>query len=334
MIRYTTILILWLPTIGPAGSALAQELLEGIAAQVGNEIVLISEVNQMAAPVEKRMRKAGVPESEIEKMRADVLDRLIETRLISEVVRRNELSASDQEVDRAVEGIAHDTGLSVQELEASVASHGLTIEEYRAKIRDEIERSKAINSAVRQRVRVEPEEVKALYAERFGSQPQGGEEVHLRHLLVAFGTAHQRDRFTACAAVEEAAARISSGEASFEEMAREISDANRERGGDLGWIHVEALAGWMERVVRPLEPGQLGEIVETRFGCNLLQLVERRDFEPVSFEQARPALENRIFRKKMEEEYSAWVDTLREQTYIERKGFFREAAVSGAEPGS
>ena len=44
MARYTTILLLWLLAVGPAGSVLGKDLLEGIAAQVGNEIVLISEV--------------------------------------------------------------------------------------------------------------------------------------------------------------------------------------------------------------------------------------------------------------------------------------------------
>ena len=35
------------------------ELVEGIAAQVGNQIVLASEVFEMSAPIEERMKKAG-----------------------------------------------------------------------------------------------------------------------------------------------------------------------------------------------------------------------------------------------------------------------------------
>jgi parvulin-like peptidyl-prolyl isomerase len=58
------------------------------------------------------------------------------------------------------------------------------------------------------------------------------------------------------------------------------------------------------------------------FGCNVLQLVERREFEPVTLEQAAPALQNELFRQKTEAEYVKWVEKLRSQTYIERKGAY------------
>jgi peptidyl-prolyl cis-trans isomerase SurA len=315
----------------PVASRADEVVYDGIAAQVGRDIVLLSEVNQMAAPVEERMRKAGAPESEIAKLRADVLDRLIEGRLLAEVVRRLELTASEAEIDDAIAGIARDTGLSVEQLERSVASHGLTMEEYRAKIREEIERSKVLNTMVRSRVRVEPEEVRQLYQKEYGDQPRGGVEVHLRHLLVAFGPQPDRSRKAACGRVADARTEITSGVAEFTQVAGQISDANPERGGDIGWVHEGQLASWMAPVVSSLEPGQVSEVVETSFGCNLLQLVERRSFDPVSFEDAQRTLEARIMRTKMEKAYSDWMETLRAQTYIERKGMFRQSSASGAD---
>jgi peptidyl-prolyl cis-trans isomerase SurA len=323
-------------TVGSLGLALCltgavpatagEVMIDGVAAQVGSDIVLVSEVNQMAAPIEERMLKAGMPADEIMSMREDVLDRLIESRLIAEVVRRLELSASEDEVTRAIEGIAREAGLTVAQLEQSVAGHGLTRDEYRAKIRSEIERSKVLNSTVRQRVKIEPEEVEILFQQEFADQPEGGEEVHVRHLLVAFGPQFNRDQFTACGIVETARERIVSGEISFAAAATELSDANPQRGGDMGWIHSRELAGWMGPVIDELDVGDVSDVIETRFGCNLLTIEERRDFQRVTFEQAKMRLENVIFRQKMEAEYTAWVDTLREQTYIERKGAFGHGA--------
>jgi len=62
------------------------------------------------------------------------------------------------------------------------------------------------------------------------------------------------------------------------------------------------------------------------FGCNLLMLVDRREFQPVSFERARGAIEKSIFNQKVELEYEAWIDKLRGQVYIERKGTYAEAS--------
>ena len=313
-------------------STAAEQLVDGIAAQVGGDVVLISEVNQMAAPVEERMRDAGAPEVEVGRMRADVLDRLIEARLMAEVVRRLELTATDAEVDEAISGIARDTGISVDQLERSVASHGLNMDEYRAKIRDEIERSKVLNSMVRSRVRIENHELRSMYVAEFSNQPTGGEEVHLRQLLVAFGPQFHRDMDTACAAAEDARERIGQGQATFPAVAREVSDANASRGGDLGWIHESELAGWMADVVDDLGEGGLSDVIKTRYGCNLLELVGRRQFQPVTFDQVKEQLERRLMRQKMEVAYAEWVETLRAQTYIERKGVFRESASVGDLP--
>ena len=320
-----------LAAVAAMAAAADERLVDGIAAQVGGSVVLFSEVDQVAAPIEVKMRSGRVPESEILAMRAEILDRLIESRLIANVVRRFELNASESEVDQAIASIAKETGLSLDQLERSVASHGLKLEEYRAKIKAEIERSKVLNSMVRSKVSLEPSELRALYAEGFSNQHQGGTELHLRHLMVAFGVALNRDSDTACAIVAEAAERIESGAASFEQLAREISDANPERGGELGWIHSSDLASWMAPAVSSLENGELSAVVHTDFGCNLLQLVERREFQPVSFEQARTTLENALYRRKMEEEYIRWMDTLRAQTFIERKGVFGD--ISAASPG-
>ena len=74
--------------------------------------------------------------------------------------------------------------------------------------------------------------------------------------------------------------------------------------------------------VDSLKPGELSGVIEMPFGCNLLQLVDRREFAPITFEQAAPQLRNYLFQSKTEEEYTKWLDVLRDQTYIDRKGAF------------
>lgn len=308
-------------TLAPHAGA-EEMLVDGIAAQVGNDVVLISEVMELAAPVEERMRSANAPREQIAALHSQVLERLIEATLVSELVERLELSATAVEVDDAIRGIAADTGLTMNQLMDSVASHGLSFPEYRAKIASEIERAKVLNAMVRSQVRLDPEEVEALYRQRFSSQRAGGTEVHLHHLVVAFGQQLMRDRATACAIAEDGRQRIASGELTFEEVARRLSDLGPEAPSDMGWVHVSDLASWMTAVVNRLEPGELSGVIETRFGCNLLMLDDRREFTPVTLEEVRPQLENELFQRKSEEKYIEWLSDLRENAYIERKGVF------------
>jgi peptidyl-prolyl cis-trans isomerase SurA len=304
-------------------------MIEGVAAQVGNEIILASEVLELTAPIEQRMRDADVPASEIVAVRQEALDRLIESQLLSSVVERLELGADREEVDNAISGIAEENGLSLDQLLASIQSHGLTIEEYRAKIRTEIERSKVVNAMVRSRVQMSDEEVRALFEEQFGEQREGGEEVYLRHILVLTDGPQRRTSAVACEIVRDARAQIEAGKTPFSDVAQRVSDMDPERGGDLGWMHRADLASWMSSAVSAMKPGELSDVVEMPFGCNLLQLVDRREFRPIEFKDVEPRLRNIIFQRKTDVEFTKWLDILRAQTYIERKGTFAASGFDG-----
>ncbi len=320
MRRTLTLLV----ALGLTAAASAEEVIDGIAAQVGSEIVLISEVRQLADPVEEGLRAAGAPESEILKLRATVLDRLIERRLIRIMVRNAELEATDIEVDETLARIAEENGLTPEQLRASVEAQGLPFHAYRERIRGEIEHSKVVNGIVAAGVRVEDEEVRELYEKRFADQPTEGEEVHLRQIIVAITKDEPAHRQRACAEVEAARQRVLRGE-EFPRVAREVSDLNAATGGDVGWVHVASLAGWMREGVDELEPGQLSGVLTTPYACSLLQLVDRRVYEPLTFEEAEERLRAELFELRMQEEYLEFVDKIREQTYVERKGIYAEA---------
>ncbi len=323
MRKFCLLTVFALALAQPAGAE--EQLVDGIAAQVGADIVLVSEVTRMVAPMEAQMRAAGAKDSDIAVVQADVLERLIERRLVEQVVRRMELEATDAEVDQAVAAIASENGLSVDQLRQSLTGHDLSWESYREKIRGEIQRTKILNGMVRSKVKVEEQQVRDLYSERYSGQRKGGSEMHLRHLVVVAGDEVGRTQEEACGTVQGALVRIRAGQP-FTDLAREISDSNPQAGGDVGWVHEEDIAPWMADAVRGLEAGQVSEVIEMPFGCNLFEVVERRGFEPVSFEDAEQALWAEVYDQQLEIEYGKWIDELRGHTYIERKGIFAEAA--------
>lgn len=308
--------------VGAGPGLAAEQLVEGIAAQVGSEIVLASEVFEMSAPIEKRMREAGAPANEIMRVRKEALERLIEGRLINSVVERLELGADREEIDDAIGAIAQENGLSIEQLLSSVTSHGLSLDEYRNKIKGEIERGKVLNAMVRSRVEVTADEVESLFDQRFGDQPEGGEELYVQHIVVMPDGRSAKSADQACQVAGEKRRAIASGRQDFPAAAREISDMNPERGGELGWLHRDDLAGWMAERLDGMQPGDLSDVISMPFGCNLLRLVDRRSFTPITLEQARPQLTNFLFNQKTEEEYTEWLDVLRGQTFIDRKGAF------------
>ncbi len=333
MSRVPAALVLCLAAAALPGRA-DEVLVDGIAAQVGGEVVLISEVMQTVGPREAQARAAGLDEIEIAKMRADALEQLIEWRLIERVVEQAELYATDEEIDEAIGSIASENNLTMDQVKQSVVAGGLSWDEYRDEIKREIERRKVVNAMVATRVRVDDADVEALYRETFSEQPDGGTTFHLRQILVARtppaedGTPPEPEMV--CAAAAAALARIEAGEA-FENVAAEVSGVEPRRGGDIGWLHEDQIASWMSDVLATLQDGQVSGVIELPFGCSLLKLVERRAFEPMTLEQATPMLQQRVFERTLNEELTAWMEKLRESTYIQRHGYFAEAAQLGSQ---
>ena len=82
----------------------------------------------------------------------------------------------------------------------------------------------------------------------------------------------------------------------------------------------------MSKIIDGMEPGQISDVQMLPFGCIVLQLVDRRSYEPVSLDQAREELQQELWERYVSEKYSEWMEKLRENTYIERKGYFADAA--------
>jgi hypothetical protein len=81
----------------------------------------------------------------------------------------------------------------------------------------------------------------------------------------------------------------------------------------------------MVEAVDRLQPGATSGLLELPVGCAVLRLVERREVAPVSLEQARAELESALYDQKFEQEYERFIEKLRKQTYVDRKGAFANA---------
>ncbi|MBI2962441.1 MAG: SurA N-terminal domain-containing protein [Deltaproteobacteria bacterium] len=104
------------------------------------------------------------------------------------------------------------------------------------------------------------------------------EEVHVRHVLFALpegadAKARDEGRNRAKAVLE----RLRKGE-DFAAVARELSDdkATSEKGGDLGFIARGRAEETFENAAFALQPGELSDVVETRYGLHVVKVEERR----------------------------------------------------------
>lgn len=266
-----------------------------IVAVVNRELVTAVELDRRQALIRQSALRAGQPVPPAQTLEKQALDSLIEERVIVTHARDQGWRIDEAEIDRAVQSVAAQNQMTLEQLRERLQIEGLDLLRFRAQLRDQIALERTREREVIARIVVSEEDIdRAIAAEREAGR--AGAEVNIAQILVAVpegadGTALAERRLRA----EQALARVRGGE-DFAAVARELSDdASRDRGGVLGLRPPERLPDLFVDGVRDLEPGQVAPaLVRSGAGFHVLKLVERQssagDAETVTETRARHIL--------------------------------------------
>lgn len=248
-----------------------------IIAVVNRELVTAVEFERRQAQMRQAALRAGQSVPAPEALRRQALDSLIEERVIVTHARDQGWRIDEAEIDRAVQSVAAQNQMTLEQLRERLQIEGLDLTRFRAQLRDQIEVERTREREVIARIVVTDEDIdRALAAE--SEAGRAGAEVNIAQILVAVpdgaegsALAERRQR------AEQALARVRAGE-DFAAVARELSDdASREQGGALGLRPPERLPDLFVDSVRNLEPGQLApNLVRSGAGFHVLKLIERQ----------------------------------------------------------
>ena len=297
---------------------LRAEVVEGVAAIVGDDVILISELNRSSRRVIQSIeqREGRLPREALLRIRKDALESLIDERLIREVATRLNMVAEPEEIDQAIAGIAAEEGVSVEDIYSSATSAGLDRERYRQELGGQITRMRVISGSVRTRVTVTPEEVQALYEERYGKLA-AGLRVRMRHILLPWPS--PEDEITREEVVKMAGAlreRALAGE-DFARLAKRFSAAPTAARGGLTVIRENEAPEELRGQVFVLAEKEISPVIENEHGVNLFQRLDSFDPSDTKFEDVKEALKGELIERKTAPEFESWLQELRHERYIE-----------------
>lgn len=320
MKRKTCTLLLLCLFLAPAGAH--AKVINAIAAIVNDEIITLHEINREAQPALRDAdQKSPLDDTGRSKIRHAVLDQLVEKKLIEQKARELNIKIGDEEIRQAIDDVKRQNKIPSQEaLVGALAAQGLTFDQYRDQLRDQLERLRLVSMEVRSKIQVGESEMRENYEANQAKYTEE-ESFHARHIF--FRTSEKapaeeikRAMTTALMVLAEA----KSGK-DFVELAKSYSEdpAARKDGGDLGVFKKGDMLPELEQTILALKPGEVSELVSTPAGFHIIKLEERIKGKVKPFESVKTEIEDTIYRKKSEERFSQWAKELRSKASVDIK---------------
>jgi peptidyl-prolyl cis-trans isomerase C len=290
-----------------------------VVARVNGVAITRAELDTALGRLERQMAALGRVHTDDESglLRQQALDALIGRRLAFLESRDKGIRVPVKEIDAYMERLQAQYADEAEFLE-DMGRMGLTEAEIRYRVGQDLAVRRLMDASVAARVTVTDEAVSAFYqlhADRFVKPPQ----VRARHILIkALPGDKAAKKRRARNRAETIRKRLVRGE-DFASLAIDYSEGpSNVRGGDLGYFVRRQMAKPFSDAAFSLEPGVIGEVVETRFGYHVIEVLDRKPESQIPFESIKDRLGQRLRQKKINREIEAYVDTLRAKARIER----------------
>jgi len=301
------------------GPGLAQQGGNGLAAKVNG--VGISQLRfdrTVDAYLHQRGLNVGAMRDPAEygRIRTSVLDILIGQELLWQEATRKEVVVSEAQVQRELAQI-RDSLPSEQAYAERIHQSGFTPEGFAEDMRRRLTAREFIRTHIAPRVSVTDEDVSRYYEANRGRM-MAPEQVRARHILAKLDmTANEQARAAARERIDKLLAEAR-GETDFATLAKQHSEGpSAARGGDLGFFSREQMVKPFADAAFAMQPGQISDVVQTRFGYHIIKLEERRAPRELALAEVSEQIRQGLTAQQVQQAIQDLVLTLRTASKVE-----------------
>ncbi|MDE3180089.1 MAG: SurA N-terminal domain-containing protein [Acidobacteriota bacterium] len=296
-------------------------------ARVNGSPVYRDQVESVYRSRQAMLPDASKPEQELS-FKLAILSELIDRTLLLDRASALQISVSDSEVDARMAAVRNsDPGGGFQKM---LRSRGLTADEFRRQIHDDLVIKKLIQKEILSQVSVTPAEIAAYYSKNKRDYDEPQTKYHLAQILVTpvadpiiRNLMHDdaRNNRQATRKIQALYAQVRAGK-DFAQMAEDYSEdpLTAASGGDMGFIPASSLAHdpALSRALDHLQPGQITGIIRNQTGYRIYKLLGRVDAgqRPLSDESVQSSIRKTLFDEKEEVLKAALIQTLHNRGHV------------------
>ena len=264
-----------------------EELLDRVAAIVNSGVVLESEVNDLLASIKQQAKSNNQELPSDKALRIQVMDKLINDSLLSQMGQRMGIQISDAQLDQTLNNMAKDDKMTLAQFRQKVIDEGSSYEKYRENVRTELISGEVSRNSVRRRIFVSPQEIDNLL-NIMKEQTSNNVEYHLGHILIEFpANASQEDLAAAKTRADKVVELLNDG-SDFARIAITSSgDANALKGGDLGWKNINEMPTLFSELINEKPKGTIVGPIRTGLGFSIVKVLDIRGRKIVEVEEVK-----------------------------------------------
>ncbi len=296
-----------------SGSLGAAELVEKIVARVNDRLITNSEfLKRMEAA---QHGPAPVPTGD--PLKREVLDEIIKEKLIEERAKELNVTATDAEIEEAVERVKRQYNLATDsEFDAALAQSKLNRDELKRQMRQTITIQKVIGRDVTSKLELGEDTLRLEYERQKEKLYKVPEQARVYEIVIRFNPNDPGDRQRAVARMEEAKAKVAAG-AGFADVAKQYSEGNaRSRGGDLGMVARGELLPALDAAVFADPPVEYPAPVLMTNSMHLFHVTERKAAGYKPFEEVSEDLKKRIGEGLYDKRFAEYIEKLRREAFV------------------
>ncbi|MBW2041889.1 MAG: SurA N-terminal domain-containing protein [Deltaproteobacteria bacterium] len=305
----------WIPV------SLHAEVVDRILAVVNDDIVTLYEFNQAFKPYETRIRSLNYPPEKerqmLKKVRGDVLNQLIDEKLTEQEIQQLNLSVSETEIENTIERFKAANKLTDAQFQNALVKEGLSLEEYRKQVKDQLLRAKLVNRQVKSKIVITKEEIQRYYEshpERYGPKAR----YRLRHIFMRVPNgAGKAERAQKKKQMERILEELKRG-APFAALASRHSEVAAEDGGLLGLFDFEELSQRLRETLTGKGAGEFTGLLETEQGYQIVYIDEIVEIPAKEVDEVSAEIEEKLFQEQIKKRYDAWLEEIRTQSIVKR----------------
>lgn len=262
--------------------------IDRIIAVVDQVVITENELLDRIQTVRSQLEKQGTSIPPRDVLQKQILERLINDRLLLQYAAQTGLKVDDTQLDKTIERIAEQNKLDVPAFRAALEEEGISYRKFREDIRNEILIARLREREVENRVNITEAEIDN-YLTTQSSRTDIQDEFEISHILIRTPEdAVPEDLQKLREKAEEALRKLNGGE-EFSQVSARYSDApNALEGGKLGWKTATQIPDLFNEALKPMQPGQISAILRSPNGFHILKMDDRRGgTSPLVVEQTK-----------------------------------------------